>query len=89
MACREQRAVHSQELLREPVTYDDAGKEGTRYFVNIVSAGMGGLVDKYVATASRALGGGAAYFGASSSSSRYAAMSSSEALPCIFCLVQW
>jgi diacylglycerol kinase (ATP) len=47
------------------VTYDDAGKEGTRYFVNIVSAGMGGLVDRYVATASRALGGGAAYFGAS------------------------
>ena len=47
------------------VTFDDGGKESTRYFVNIVSAGMGGLVDKYVATASRALGGGAAYFGAS------------------------
>lgn len=47
------------------VTYDDNGKEASRYFVNILSAGMGGLVDRYVATASRALGGGAAYFGAS------------------------
>lgn len=48
------------------VTYkDENGAEATRYFVNIVSAGMGGLVDRYVATASRALGGGAAYFGAS------------------------
>ncbi len=36
-----------------------------RYFVNITSVGMGGLVDKYVATASRAAGGKAAYFGAS------------------------
>lgn len=37
----------------------------TRYFVNILSVGMGGLVDRYVADASRALGGTAAYFGAS------------------------
>ena len=36
-----------------------------RHFVNITSAGMGGLVDKYVASASRAMGGKAAYFGAS------------------------
>jgi diacylglycerol kinase (ATP) len=36
-----------------------------RYFVNILSAGMGGLVDEYVATGSRALGGTAAYFIAS------------------------
>jgi YegS/Rv2252/BmrU family lipid kinase len=36
-----------------------------RHFVNITSAGMGGLVDKYVASASRAAGGKAAYFGAS------------------------
>jgi diacylglycerol kinase (ATP) len=44
---------------------DDTGAEKTRYFVNILSAGMGGLVDRYVADASRALGGKAAYFGAS------------------------
>lgn len=37
----------------------------TRYFMNILSAGMGGLVDQYVASASRALGGTAAYFLAS------------------------
>ncbi|WP_394833627.1 diacylglycerol kinase family lipid kinase [Pendulispora rubella] len=41
------------------------GTRGERYFVNILSVGMGGLVDQYVATASRALGGKAAYFGAS------------------------
>ena len=41
------------------------GTPGERYFVNILSAGMGGLVDQYVAEASRALGGKAAYFGAS------------------------
>jgi diacylglycerol kinase family enzyme len=32
--------------------------------VNILSVGMGGLVDRYVASGSRALGGKAAYFGA-------------------------
>jgi diacylglycerol kinase (ATP) len=39
------------------------GKE--RFFVNILSAGMGGLVDEYVGKTSRALGGTAAYFIAS------------------------
>lgn len=41
---------------------------GTRtdhHFVNILSAGMGGLVDRYVAEANRSFGGKAAYFGAS------------------------
>lgn len=41
------------------------GGKDTHYFVNILSAGMGGLVDRYVADASRVLGGTAAYFGAS------------------------
>jgi diacylglycerol kinase (ATP) len=41
------------------------GKRGERYFVNIASCGMGGLVDRYVADASRLLGGTVAYFGAS------------------------
>jgi YegS/Rv2252/BmrU family lipid kinase len=36
-----------------------------RYFINIVSAGMGGLVDRYVSGSSRAFGGKAAYFLAS------------------------
>ncbi len=36
-----------------------------RHFVNILSAGMGGLVDQYVADGSRAMGGTAAYFMAS------------------------
>jgi diacylglycerol kinase (ATP) len=44
---------------------DSAGVTRERYFVNILSAGMGGLVDRYVADASRALGGTAAYLGAS------------------------
>lgn len=37
----------------------------TRHFVNILSAGMGGLVDQHVSSASRTWGGTAAYFGAS------------------------
>jgi diacylglycerol kinase (ATP) len=41
------------------------GGKSAHYFVNILSAGMGGLVDRYVADASRMLGGTAAYFGAS------------------------
>ena len=41
------------------------GRDEERYFVNILSAGMGGLVDSYVASGSRALGGTAAYFLAS------------------------
>ena len=42
----------------------EGGGKASHYFVNILSAGLGGLVDKYVATTSRALGGKAAYFGA-------------------------
>jgi YegS/Rv2252/BmrU family lipid kinase len=41
------------------------GKTKGRFFVNIVSAGMGGLVDRYVAGSTRAFGGAAAYFLAS------------------------
>jgi YegS/Rv2252/BmrU family lipid kinase len=43
----------------------DDGKTRSRFFVNIVSAGMGGLVDRYVASSTRALGGSFAYFMAS------------------------
>ena len=45
--------------------YREDGRDHERYFVNILSAGMGGLVDEYVASGSRALGGTAAYFIAS------------------------
>jgi YegS/Rv2252/BmrU family lipid kinase len=41
------------------------GSERSRFFVNIYSAGMGGLVDELVAQGSKALGGKAAYFVAS------------------------
>ncbi len=41
------------------------GGKTNHYFVNILSAGMGGLVDQYVSNASLALGGTVAYFGAS------------------------
>ena len=41
------------------------GQTKNHWFVNILSAGMGGLVDQYVATGSRLLGGTAAYFMAS------------------------
>lgn len=44
--------------------FTGGGKTG-HYFINILSAGMGGLVDRYVADAPRFLGGKAAYFGAS------------------------
>lgn len=44
--------------------FTGGGKTG-HYFVNILSVGMGGLVDRYVADASRMFGGKAAYFGAS------------------------
>ena len=44
--------------------FSGGGKAG-HYFVNILSVGMGGLVDRYVAEAPRFLGGKAAYFGAS------------------------
>jgi YegS/Rv2252/BmrU family lipid kinase len=38
------------------------GTTRTRWFVNIVSVGMGGLVDGYVSATTKALGGKAAYF---------------------------
>jgi diacylglycerol kinase (ATP) len=41
------------------------GSARTRWFVNILSAGMGGLVDRYVSETTKALGGKAAYFWAS------------------------
>jgi YegS/Rv2252/BmrU family lipid kinase len=41
------------------------GSQRERFFINILSAGMGGLVDRYVRDAPRALGGSAAYFWAS------------------------
>jgi diacylglycerol kinase (ATP) len=44
---------------------DTAGKPAVRWFVNILSAGMGGLVDRYVSETTKALGGKAAYFWAS------------------------
>lgn len=44
--------------------FQGGGKE-THWFINILSVGMGGLVDTYVAQGSRALGGKAAYFRAS------------------------
>jgi diacylglycerol kinase (ATP) len=44
---------------------DEEGRDAERWFVNILSVGMGGLVDRYVADTSARLGGKAAYFGAS------------------------
>jgi diacylglycerol kinase (ATP) len=44
-------------------THEGAEAEG--YFINILSVGMGGLVDTYVARTSKALGGTIAYFAAS------------------------
>jgi diacylglycerol kinase (ATP) len=44
--------------------FSGGGKE-RHWFVNILSCGMSGLVDRYVAEAPRMLGGKAAYFGAS------------------------
>ncbi len=41
------------------------GSTGSRWFVNVLSAGMGGLVDRHVARSSRSLGGKATYFFAS------------------------
>lgn len=41
------------------------GEERTRTFVNVISLGMGGLVDRYVSDGPRGLGGKAAYFVAS------------------------
>jgi diacylglycerol kinase (ATP) len=41
------------------------GEVASRWFVNVASAGMGGLVDRYVAGANRSFGGPATYFLAS------------------------
>jgi YegS/Rv2252/BmrU family lipid kinase len=41
------------------------GKQARRWFVNILSAGMGGLVDRYVSDTTKVVGGKAAYFWAS------------------------
>lgn len=41
------------------------GSERRAHFINILSAGMGGLVDQYVAEMGRSIGGTAAYFAAS------------------------
>jgi diacylglycerol kinase family enzyme len=43
---------------------DGDGAPQQRFFLNIVSAGMGGLVDKYVVAAPRWVGGRLAYYGA-------------------------
>jgi YegS/Rv2252/BmrU family lipid kinase len=43
----------------------DDGATASRWFVNVLSAGMGGLVDRYVAGRGKSLGGKAAYFVAS------------------------
>ena len=44
---------------------DRAGKDATDYFINILSVGMGGLVDQYVAADDGSMGGTVAYFMAS------------------------
>lgn len=41
------------------------GREAESYFINILSVGMGGLVDTYVAQTTKAFGGTVAYFAAS------------------------
>jgi len=41
---------------------NNAGEDDEAYFVNILSVGIGGLADRYVAEESRALGGTFAYF---------------------------
>ena len=47
-------------------SYLDHNEESSSsFFINILSIGMGGLVDRYVAEGSRALGGTVAYFSAS------------------------
>ncbi len=44
---------------------DHQGKPQERYFLNILSVGMGGLADQYITTTSRMFGSTAAYFWAS------------------------
>ena len=50
---------------RADATARPTGSTQQRWFVNILSAGMGGLVDRYVSETTKALGGKAAYFWAS------------------------
>ena len=60
------RAEHVRTVDAGELRYHDHhGQPQTRHFVNVLSAGMGGLVDQYVATASRSFGSTLAYFGAS------------------------
>lgn len=47
----------------EYITHD--GKPGRRYFINVASAGVGGLVDTYANQSGKLLGGRASYFLAS------------------------
>ncbi|MCC6522501.1 MAG: diacylglycerol kinase family lipid kinase [Polyangiaceae bacterium] len=56
--------TRSVDVGRFAYTNDD-GARAEAWFVNILSVGMGGLVDRYVARASRSLGGTVAYLGAS------------------------
>jgi YegS/Rv2252/BmrU family lipid kinase len=58
-------AITSGKQRRIDVGKFTGGGKTDHWFVNILSAGMGGLVDRYVADAPRVLGGKAAYFGAS------------------------
>jgi len=59
-------AGRSREIDVGRVRYRDSdGTDKHRWFVNILSAGMGGLVDRYVADAPAYLSGKAAYFAAS------------------------
>jgi diacylglycerol kinase family enzyme len=44
---------------------DLEGKETARYFVNVLSAGLGGLVDRYIAGMPQGIGGKAGYYLAS------------------------
>jgi diacylglycerol kinase family enzyme len=55
----------SRKLDVGELSYSEGGVEKSRYFVNILSVGMSGLVDTLVADTSKALGGTLAYFGAS------------------------
>lgn len=65
-ACLERLAVGADRLV-DVVRLDCRGPDGDerrRYFVNIASAGMGGLVDRFVAASPRWMGGRVAYYAA-------------------------
>jgi diacylglycerol kinase (ATP) len=49
----------------QAVYSDSEGKETARYFVNVLSAGLGGLVDRYIEEVPGAIGGKAGYYLAS------------------------